>query len=300
MNRLTSIFFGFLIFAGPSVFAQLGQAIINDQPIYEEGNTYFPHDYFVELDIGGLLDTALSIEIKNKTLFIKNTFNDGFTGHEVRFTLSHDLEITTVEFDEWSDVIDGSESKFIVDKAILSLSDNPFEEALITAHYTLQIKEEYQPGKLLSKEGVKDRTTDRIFNGKFKIYSENEKLKGRDWIVDQNEIRMGIKDSLGVYQLPDGFAEFKFGEDSLKAILRVYEINSAKTKVPKKSFVTLQLIIDENGKVDLNTIKILEPMKSLEIIELVRQNTDLMTNWFPASYKGRPVKSAVNLPIRVK
>jgi len=86
----------------------------------------------------------------------------------------------------------------------------------------------------------------------------------------------------------------------LKAVLKEYEVDRAKTEVPKKSFITLQLIIDENGKVDSKTIKIWEPMRSLEVIDLVKQDSSLMTNWFPATYKGRPVKSEVNLPIRIK
>jgi len=300
MNRLTNILIGLLIFTGTSVFGQLGQAIITYQPIYEQNNSYFPHDYLLKLDMDGLLDTAASIKINANNLIITNTFNDGFTGHQVQFTISPELEIISAIYDEWTDVIDGSESKFLVDKAILSFSDNPFEEKLITAHYTLQIRENYYAGKLLSKEGVNDTTTFRIFNGKFKFYSENEKLKGRDWILDQNEIKMGIKDSLGIYEMPDNYAEFKFGDDSLKAVLKEYEIDRAKTKVPKKSFITLQLIIDENGQVDLNTIKIWEPMKSLELIELVKKDSALMNNWYPAAYKGKPVKSEFNLPIRIK
>jgi hypothetical protein len=300
MNIRTNILFGILILTGTSVFGQLGKAIITYQPIYEEVNNYFPHDHFVTLDMDNLLDTAASITTKDNKLFITNTFNDGYTGHEVQFIISPSLEILKAEYNEWGDVIDGSESKFSVDKAILSFSDNPFEEKLITAHYTLQIREDYFAGKLLSKEGVKDTTSFRIFNGKFKFYSQNEKLKGREWILDQNEIKIGIKDSLGIYEMPDNFAEFKFGDDSLRVILKEFEIDRAKTEVPKKSFITLQLIIDANGKVDLNTIKIWEPMKSLESIELVKQNSDLMTNWFPATYKGRPVKSEVNLSIRIK
>lgn len=300
MNRLTNILLGILIFSCLSVLGQLGQAVITQQPIYEKDNGYIPHDYFVKMAMDGLLDTAVSIEIKYDTLFLNNKFNDGFSGHEVQFKISRDFEITEVGYDEWIDVIDGSETEFIVEKTILSFSDNPFEKEVISGHYTLQIKEIYHAGKLLSKEGVNDTTTYRIFNGKFKLYLEKEKLNGREWLIDQNEIRMGIKDSLGIYRYPDNYAEFKFGDDSLKAILEEYKIDRAKTELRKKSFITLHLIIDENGNVDQNAISIREPMKSLDIIEIVKQNADVMTSWFPAIYKGRPVKSEVNLPITIK
>ncbi len=191
MKKLKNILIGVLIFSGLSLFGQIGKAVIAYQPVYEEENNYFPHDYFVAAEMVGLLDTAISIKKTEQKVIIINTYNDGYTGHKVLFEISSDLEILDVRYKEWADVIDGSKVKYTVEKVILSMNDNPFIAELITGHYILQIKEDYFAGELLSHEGAKDTTTFRIFNGKFKTYSENEKQKGREWIINKNEIKNG-------------------------------------------------------------------------------------------------------------
>lgn len=300
MNSLTKILFGLLLLSFQSLFGQFGSAVLTGQFIYEADNTYFPHDYFVTQDMAELLDTAVSILGDEQTLKITNTFNDGFTGHEVEFVLSSDLEIIRVDYQEWTDMIDGSMTEYTVEKAVLSMNESPFKSELITGHYTLQIKEHYFAGEQLRQEGATDTTTYRIFNGKFKVYSEKEKEKGREWIVDQNEIKMGIKDSLGIYERPDNFAEFKFGSDSLKALLKEFEIDRTESTEKVKGFITIQMLLDENGRVDKDNMTIREPMKSLKILHRLKTNKALMTEWYPATYKGRPVKSELNLPLKIK
>ncbi|MFT6970009.1 MAG: hypothetical protein ACJAXX_000573 [Roseivirga sp.] len=300
MNSLPNILIGLLIFSGQSLFGQMGRAALTYQYVYELDNTYFPHDYFVASDMAELLDTAVSILGDEQTLKITNTFNDGFTGHEVKFLLSSDLGIIEAEYQEWTDMIDGSELDYTEEKVVLSMSENPFKSELITAHYTLQIREDYFAGKQLRKKGAKDTTAYRIFNGKFKLYSEKEKEKGRDWIIDKNEIMMGVKDSSGVYLMPGDFAEFKFGTDALKALLKEFEIDRTESTEQLKSFVTLEIFIDENGHVDKESMAIWEPMRSLEILKRLKMNKALMTEWYPATYKGRPVKSELNLPLKFK
>lgn len=209
MKKITTILFGLLLLSEPS-FGQFGQAIITDQPPYEVENQYFPHDYFVKVGMEGLLDSAVSINRCDSKVIIKNTFNDGYEGHEVRFSISSDLEIKHVQYREWTDVSDGSKINYTVEKVILSMSANPFESVLLSGHYTLQIREEYVVGELLRREGFKDTTAWRVFNGKFRVYSEQERERGRDWLIEQNEIKMGIKDSFGIYQMPDEYAAFKF------------------------------------------------------------------------------------------
>ena len=103
----------------------------------------------------GLLDTAVSINRSDSKVIIKNTFNDGYEGHEVRFSISSDLEIRNVQYQEWTDVSDGSKINYTVEKVILSMSVNPFESLVITGYYTLQIREDYVTGELLGEEGFK-------------------------------------------------------------------------------------------------------------------------------------------------
>ena len=293
MKTITYIIIGFLLFACTSKECESGKLILVEyQPVYEEDNTYFPHDYFVEV---GTYGTALSIEKDNNYLKITNVFNGGLSGHRIEFTISKNLNIKKVKYDRWLDVIDGSETKYVVEKAILSINTNPFESSQIVGYYTLQIRKEFSAGKILKKEGVNDTVTFDIFNGKFKVYSELEKEKGRDWVISQNEILMGIKDSLDVYYTPDKYAKF-IGDIS---ILKQFEIERSKTKLEKLKHVLLEMIIDEEGKVIPESMTV-EDMKSDELIRNLQKCESLLSNWQPAIYKDKPVKSKVNLPIPIK
>ncbi len=302
MQRTTYIILGLLMLfqIACSDNGQYGKAIITYQPNYEEENEYFHHDHFVAVDMEGLLDTAVSIKVADNQVIITNTFNSGYTGHKIQFIISSDLDIVDVTYEDWSDYIDGSEKKYKVEKVILSMNANPFDNKLVTGHYTLQIREDYFAGQLLKETGRKDTTTYMIFNGKFKIYSDQEIKKGRKWLIDQNEIKYGIKDSLGVYELPDEFAQYKYGDDSLKSMLKQFEVLRSETNVNKRAFVTLLMQVDEKGVVNPESMTILETMKSTILIDRLKQNINLMTNWYPATYKGRPVKSEINLPIPIK
>ena len=62
----------------------------------------------------------------------------------------------------------------------------------------------------------------------------------------------------------------------------------------------LTMTVDEKGRVDPESMTIREPLKSISLLEELRKNQDLTTNWCLANYKGRPVKSEVNSPIRIK
>lgn len=300
MNNLTHILIGILILSSYSLFGQFGQAVINYQPNYEEENNFFPHDYFLTVDMDGLLDTAVFIRKIEQGIEIKNIYNDGFTGHSIEFQISPNLEIENVNYQEWTDLIDGSEIKYSVEKAILSMNEDPYTQEHITGHYSLQIKRDYIAGELLRREGVKDTTSYEVFHGKFKIYSDQEKQKGREWIIDQNEIRMGLKDTLGIYEFPDEIAEYKFGIDSLKALLKQFEIDRSETNEKKKGYITLTMVIDEYGQVDPATMTILEPMKSTDLIENLRTNQDLRENWKPAIHNAKPVKSKESVAIRIR
>lgn len=300
MNKLRYVITGLLIISSQFLYGQYGKAVLTHQPIYEAENLFFPHDHFEELDMNGLLDTAVSIVKEANYLAITNTSNNGFTGHEVKFTITDAFEITSVKYTEWTDVDDGSEITHSVEKVILSLNDNPFIKASLTGHYTLQIREDFLAGEILEEHGVNDTTTYKVFYGRFKIYSEQEKAKGREWVIDQNEIRMRIKDSLGIYQFPDEHATYKSGKDSLNIHLTQYEIDRSETEIEEMSHVTLYMVIDENGQVDPESMSIPDKMKSNILVERLRQDQKLLSNWNPAIYNGKRVKSDIYLPIRIK
>lgn len=281
-------------------YGQLGNLIVTDQPIYEIEDSYFPHDYFLATEMGGLLDKAVELEYIGDSVLIRNTYSSGFGGHSIEFIISKSFEIKSVEYKYSGDVIDGSSINYTVEKAIVSVDKNPYKSKEITGHYTIQIREEYIAGNILEKEGVKDSTYYTIFNGKFKVYSEEEIRNGKDWVVSQNEIEMGIKDSLGVYKNPDKYAEYLDGSDSLKELMNQFEISRQETFLETKVFVTLKIVVDETGKVSPKSMEIRDPMKSNKLLKSLQSNKNLLNNWRPAIYKGMPVKSELNLIIKVK
>lgn len=109
-------------------FGQIARIAICPQLIYEEVNSYFPHDYFTEKSLDGLLDKSLEINKLNEKYLLTNVYNDGLTGHQVRIEFNDRLEIFQVDYNEWSDnVIIGSETNYTVESIIISTNQNPTE-----------------------------------------------------------------------------------------------------------------------------------------------------------------------------
>lgn len=299
MRFITSITFIFFIINGCSQRpSEFGKAIVADyHQNYENEDIYFPHDAF---KISDVLENPLSIEYGPDLIIVKNVFNSGFGGHKVSIAISTDLQIDEVEYGEWSDVINGSETKYKVEKIILNLNKNPFTDSLVSGFYSLQIRNEFKAGDLLKSEGVSDTITYSVFHGKFKNYSKEEIQKGKEWVIDQSEIKYGIKDSSGIYFMPDSYAEFEPGDTTLKEILYKIEVNPGDVKEVNSSALILSFIVDENGEIDKNQLQFNENIKSEELLQEIKKIDVLFENWKPATYKNKNVKSEVFLPIRIK
>ena len=303
MKALLYIIIGILLFSCTSKKENFGKLIINGSfdPFYENDDIYFSFDYFVEANLkrwNGWLDTVLFLKKTNDYLIITNNFNDGLAGLRVIFTISKNLDITNVEYVSWMDVFNGGESTYTVEKVIFYVSDNPFECSQITGYYTLQIREDIFFADKINY-GDHDTTMFYVSHGKFKFYSEEEKAKGRDWVISQNDILLGIKDSLDVYYHPDEFAEYTLGIDALGDLLKQFEIKRSETTLEKRVFVSLGMVIDENGKVIPESMT-LEDMKSDELLREIKNCKPLLLNWKPAVYKDKPVKSIKYLEIWIK
>ena len=303
MKALLYVIIGILLFSCTSKKENFGKLIINESfdPFYENDDIYFSFDYFVEANLqswNGWLDTVLFLRKTNENLIITNQFNDGLAGLRVIFTISKNLDITNVEYMSWMDVFNGGESSYTVEKVIFYVSDNPFECSQITGYYTLQIRYDIFIADKI-KYGDHDTTVFHVSHGKFKVYSEEEKANGRDWVISQNDILLGIKDSSEVYYSPDKYAEYALGGDTLDELLKHFEINRSKTTLEKRKFVDLCMVIDENGKVVPESMT-LENMKSDELLREIKNCKPLLHNWKPAIYKDKTVKSKMNLPIKIK
>lgn len=298
----------FVLFWGSLGFSQktsnYGKAIITKNlPIYEYQDNFLPNDMVIyDMIMKHWLDEKSLDVIRNtnNTITIKNLYNDGFTGYEVIIELSSDLKINNISYNEWDDVENGSSTEYSVEKIILQLNKNPFYDSLITGYYSLQIKNEFIAGDILRNEGTNDTTFYSIFYGKFKEYSDTEVLLGRDWIEEQLEIKLGIRDEEGVYITIDKPANFKYGKDSLANILSNISINRSYLTENNSSSTILTFVVNENGNVETDNIEIRDGVKSDEVYKSLLKHKELWTNWIPAQYKCQSVKSKVSLRVRVK
>jgi hypothetical protein len=300
MKKLTIILITILAFKQFGL-GQIGKIAICPQFIYEEENSYFPHDYFIEENLGELLDESLSLEKVNDKFVLTNVYNNEFTGHEIIIEFNDKLEIYQVDYDEWSDMINGSETNYTVENIIISTNENPSETETqgLVGHYTLLIREDFKAGQILKNEGVNDTTYYSTFNGKFKVYNDKERSLGLEWVESQNELRFGLKDSLNIYDSPDEFAEYLYGDEELKKLLNKYKVQRSETKLAHKVFISVSVIVDENGKVNPNSMTILDEMNSERILDRLKQDEQLLSSWIPGKRKGKAVKSRMNLTIMV-
>jgi len=144
----------------------LGKAEIVELKNYQKEDGYFPHDCSMESD---MLEKAIELDKNDNELAIQNIANDGFTGHSIKFQLNSKLEIKKAEYDEWTDVLDGSSTNYQIDRIKLKLNSDPFNSKNLIGYYTLYMTGDYKAGDILEKEGVKDEQFERVFKGKFNI-----------------------------------------------------------------------------------------------------------------------------------
>lgn len=267
--------------------SNLGKAIIvGYQPYYEDEDIYFPFDYF---NYDSLCNKN-PVEIKmygNDSVIIKNNFNPCLSGIHTEFKLDKNLNIFEAKYSQWFDIlVEGIEEKNFVEKAILEIDKNPFTDSIKIGHYTIQIRNEiYDDGKI-------DTTYFSTFSGKFKVYNEIEKKKNKKWVMEQEDLRCGNKDTSGLYLYTDRLAEYKFGKDSLENIFS--KLNILKDSVIKTgNYFRLQFIVDETGFVDTNTIKFVDKDFPEADLNRIKNYPNLWNNWFPGEINGKRVKSLV-------
>ncbi|WP_395057350.1 hypothetical protein [Flavobacterium sp.] len=103
------------------------------------------------------------IEIKNDTLQIFNSYNDGYEGAKITFHILKDLTIKEIAYEDWDDVEDGTTDTIEVMEAQFNMNSNPFTKGLngLKGNYYLKIK------KVNSnlERSIEERTTFLTLNG---------------------------------------------------------------------------------------------------------------------------------------
>lgn len=264
--------------------SEFGNAIIYDGYIYETDDGFYPHDNLIRSELN---PQPLIVKRREDQVIIKNKIWDGYDGHQLSVTINSDLEILNIDFKEIGR--DTPDTKaYTVEKAIISFNKDPFKDTLVTGYYSFQLRKD----PVISESKVIPNYS--VFNGKFKEYSALDLQKGLDYVRDIREINLGVKDSIGIYDIVDRYPEFLLGEAKLKKILANIEVENVRTD---KGFATLQLIIKESGKVDKEKIRVLEGSLDARELDKIRKIDELFDNWLPAIYKGNYVSCRVNLPL---
>ncbi len=131
------------------------------------------------------------------------------------------------------------------------------------------------------------------FKGKFKSFNEiNKTSSDYLWALQQNKILNGIIDKNGVYLLPDKIA-------SIKSDIKILTKKIKEMKVSKPKRLKAYLVIDENGKVEKESIRFLEYLDK----EFQKQVTKLLfefTEWYPACVNEKEVKSRIPIIIGIE
>ena len=101
---------------------------------------------------------------------IENEYNSGFAGEHITFFIQKDLSLQKVIYFSWTDNENGSTTTYTVEQPLVTFNLNPFKYGVkgFQAKYSFILKKDWNPGKLLSKEGQKPSTTYEKFYGKFK------------------------------------------------------------------------------------------------------------------------------------
>ena len=241
---------------------------------------------FDDVENSNLEYEGLSINFKsNLELEIKNSCSSGFTGNDVSFVINDKLELINTTYDSWTDVIDlENQVTYKVKNVELILNQNPFKSiSELRGNYILKVEEYWNQS--LNKV--------KTYKGKFKSYKGiNKSSADYLWALKQNRITNGIIDKNGVYLQVDKKASLKSG---LKNLTK--KIQQIKGEKPKR--LKGYIVINENGKVEKESVKFLEYLD----IELQKQIIKLLvefTEWYPACVNEKEVKSRIPIVIGIE
>ncbi len=268
--------------------------LVEIQPIYELDDSYWAHDYVSATNLE-LRDEVVSIEVSDTLLILTNERSDPWTGHEVIFEISPDLEIEFVSYHHWTDnLVMGAHSEFTVESAILSINQNPFETEWLEGRYTLAIREDWVLTERMKDEGFEETTSYYTFRGKFKVYGDQEKRMTHEEILVEQDYLYGDCDSAGVYYSPHKPAWYKQGLNTINSLIREglsdYEFEEGRQVVGT-------VIIDECGKVVHDTFELTEDFDNVNVLEVLSNTYEFHEGWEPAIHHGKRVKSRVELAV---
>lgn len=149
--------------------------IFGQELIIDKNNIKFDHNLHTNFyqckESSNIFEEGLSRIrfIDNQTFYIENESNTGYTGIHISFKIDQQLKICEVDYYTWDDLEDGSSTEFYIQQFKLTLNKNPFTDSInnLKGFYDLKIKSVYNPGEILSKENVKEKTKNFNYKASF-------------------------------------------------------------------------------------------------------------------------------------
>lgn len=227
----------------------------------------------------------LHLIFTNSELEIKNSQSSGFTGDNISFVINNKLELKNVNYDYWTDNLDLENNQiYKVKSSKLVLNQNPFKKIDgFRGKYILEI-EHYWDDTLTKTEK---------FKGKFKSFKGiNKTSSDYLWALKQIKILNGSVDKNGIYLRPDKIA-------SLKSNINILTEKIKEIKVNKPKRLKAYLVIDENGKIEKESIRFVDHLDK----EFQKKVTKLLfeyTEWYPACDNEKEVKSRIPIIIGIE
>ena len=216
---------------------------------------------------------------------ISNSYSSGYTGHDISIRLNKNLNIKSVTYNYWTDVVGLNEPKYIVDKISLKLNQDPFKNIKeLRGQYILQINKIDSIGKLINT---------KEFKGKFKTFKEVDKNSADyKWTLEQNKIFYEITNENGVYLHPDKRPSLKSDTKLL-----VKKLKGLSNNFPTK--LRTWVVINELGKIEENSVQYQTKVGS-ELKDKITKLLIEMTEWYPACVNEKEVKSKIPLIIGIE
>lgn len=158
-------FYLYLILLITSCNVVIGQKLNIDKDLKELDHNRYT-DFYICKEKEYLFEEGISTVkfVNNDTIYIENESNTGYSGIHISFKIDRKLNISNVEYYTWDDIENGSSTDYEIQEVYLTLNKNPFEKGVrnLMGIYKLKVKSDFDPGKILSKEGVKPKI--KIFN----------------------------------------------------------------------------------------------------------------------------------------
>ncbi|CAM1347057.1 hypothetical protein [Tenacibaculum crassostreae] len=223
-------------------------------------------------------EKVLFERVSDNEIWIYNCLYSGFTGETTLIKVNENLEIKSVYYNYWTDVINENSTEFKVANSKIEFSQNPFKtNDQININYELKINEiSFKTKKIVNSKII-------TFKIKSKEMSENDEKKYKkkyDFINSFDAYKIKYTDKKP--ELLSSIETFKIELNS------IFKINK----------ISILFSIDTKGKVLKESIKLRTPKKLTtiqkeKITELIIEKL----NYSPGYINKTPVKTELYLRI---